>query len=98
MTARQKIDQEYATLSPEEIAELKGRAEKEQHAKTFVAKPVKYAQQNDIAKVAKSFQQAVSAKTYALYYMVVLMYSSLMPSIPALGTMAFASLSVVTTH
>lgn len=66
MTARQEFDQDYAALSPEEIATLKDQAKKEQHAKKYVPKQLKRAQQHDIANVAKSFQQAVSAKNPVL--------------------------------
>jgi hypothetical protein len=96
VTARQQFDQQFEMLSPEEKAELKHRAEQVQYEKTFVPKQVKRAQQHDVVKVANSFQQAVS-RVGVLEY-IVLMYLSLMPSIAALGTMGYASLSVVTVH
>ena len=66
MTARQQFDQQFDTLSPEETAELKHRAEQVNHEKTFAPKQVKRAQQHDVIKVANSFQQAVSEKSVLL--------------------------------
>jgi hypothetical protein len=63
VTARQKFDQEYTALPPEEVDELKHRAKEEQFAKTYVPKQVKRAQQHDVTKVANSIQQAVSEKS-----------------------------------
>jgi len=84
----------FAALSPEELAELKQQAEKEQHAKEHAPKQVKQAQEHDITNVIKNFQEAVSAN-YTLLHMV-LIYSSLMVFIATLGTTEFALLSVVT--
>lgn len=61
MTVRTQLDQEYAALSVQELDELKGRAEIKQHAKEFVPKQTKCAQQHDIIQVANGFQLAVSA-------------------------------------
>ena len=60
MMARQQFDQEFKALSPEEIVDLKHRAEEVQHNKVYAPKQVKRAQQNDVIKVANSIQQAVS--------------------------------------
>ena len=54
-------------LSPEKIAELNDRAQKEQDAKINVPKQVKRAQQSDVTKVAKGFQEAVSVKLPLLH-------------------------------
>jgi hypothetical protein len=66
VTARQQFDQQFDTLSPEEIAELKQRAGQAQHEKIYAPKQVKRAQQHDVDKVADSFQQAVSQKSMLL--------------------------------
>ena len=60
MRVRPQLDQEFAALSPEEVAKLKLQAEKEQDAKKIVPKQAKRAQQQDVNKVASSIQQAVS--------------------------------------
>lgn len=83
MTVREKLNEEYSALSPEEVAELKKRAEEEQQAKVFVPKQTKRAQQHDVANVANSFQEAVSAEH--LNCIVVLIFASLMHSILALA-------------
>lgn len=62
MTACKTFDKEYDALFTEEIAVLKHQAEEAEHAKTYVPKQVKWAQQLDVSKVANSIQQAVSAK------------------------------------
>ena len=97
MTARQQFNEQFKALSPEEIAELKDRAEQVQHEKKYAPKQVKRAQQHDVIKVANSFQQAVS-EVCVSNYAVVLTYLSLMPSIAVLGTTGSASWSVVTVH
>ena len=93
---RQIFDKEFAKLSEEEIAELQLRAQKEQDMKASVPKQVQRAQQHDVTKVAKDIQLAVSAELCRLYYMAVLIWSSLTISIIALGTLASVFLSVVT--
>ena len=88
------FDKEFAALSPEELAELKQQAEKEQHAKEHAPKQVKRAQEHDITSVIKNFQEAVSADCNLLH--MVLIYTSSMVFIAALDTTEFALLSVVT--
>ena len=85
MTVRKQFDQDYAALSPEEIEELKQRAEEEQKAKLLVPKQTKRAQKLDVANIADSFQEAVSMEL--LDYVVVLIPPSLMLSITALATL-----------
>ena len=63
MTVRQEFNAEYEALSQEEIAELKHQAEEEQQNKrNKVPKQLKRAQQHDVTKTAKSFQEAVSVE------------------------------------
>ena len=61
------FDGEFSALSPEQIAELNDQAQKMQNAKINVLKQVKCAQQCDVTKVARSFQEAVSAKLTLLH-------------------------------
>ena len=66
MAVRKKFDEEFAALSPEQVAELKHRAEKEQHAKIYAPKQTKRAQKCDVAQVSNSFEQAVSAQCFSI--------------------------------
>lgn len=68
-----------------------------QNEKTYAPKQVKRAQQQDVIKVANSFQQAVSEKSVRSL-IVTLMYLSLMLSIAELGTTGYASWSAATDH
>lgn len=60
MAVRSQINEEYAALLPEELAELQQQAEEQQHAKITVPKQTKRAQKLDVTKIANSFQEAVS--------------------------------------
>jgi hypothetical protein len=91
MAARSQINEEYTALSPEKLAELNKRAGEQQKAKMTVPKQTKRAQKLDVAKVADSFQEAVSVQR--LNYIVVLIFPSLMLSISALATLELLFLS-----
>lgn len=58
---RQVFDREFAELSEEKIAELQLRAKKQEKE---VPKQVKRAQRQDVSKMGKKIQQAVSAELY----------------------------------
>lgn len=60
MEVRKLFDKDFVALSQEDIAGLQHRAKEKQYSKTYVPKQVKRAQQHDVARVADSFQKAVS--------------------------------------